>query len=334
MDMTEIYQKNRSITGGFNSDYAKNNQIYQVKKSFAQSFAMSPDYEPDALVNGEKQRLLVSNNKSVVTEKKIIAYPGEKFSLGDIVECYDAHWIVTEINANNQFYCSGIMQQCNRELIWQNPETKEIISQWVTAEKPYFSNLEEDKKMSVSTREFKIQVTYNEETSIINVGKRFMIDIINDEPKTYRVTSVDSISERYDLDGEIRGFIIWNIEQDQYNPETDNKELMICDYISPSESTEANPENGIIKFNGVPMLRMGASFKMFSVDKSIFDENGYSWEIDYGTCPADCVNSEVDNNHIYISVDNDVRVQNQLLVLNLLDSDRYVIDSVNLEVIS
>lgn len=91
-------------------------------------------------------------------------------------------------------------------------------------EKPYFSNLEENKQTSMSQRQYNLQVPYDDDTAKIDVDQRFMLEIINGKPKTYRVTCVDINTERYSLDGSIRGFLLLNIEQDQYNPEKDNIE--------------------------------------------------------------------------------------------------------------
>ena len=62
----------------------------------------SIDYEPNTLVNGTKQSLLVSKNKSIVTEKKVRTLPGEDIPLGAIIDCYNCKWIVTEIDANRE----------------------------------------------------------------------------------------------------------------------------------------------------------------------------------------------------------------------------------------
>lgn len=101
----------------------------------------------------------------------------------------------------------------------------------MTAEKPYYSNLDETQILTISSREFKIQVAYDEETSLIDLDKRFMLEVIAGQPRTYKVTSVDAITERFHQSGEIRGFLVLNVQQDLYNPKTDNVDLMICDYI-------------------------------------------------------------------------------------------------------
>ena len=50
-----------------------------------------------------------------------------------------------------------------------------------------------------------------------------MLEIIGESPKTYKVTSVDTITDRFYMSGDIRGFLVLNVTQDLYNPKTDIK---------------------------------------------------------------------------------------------------------------
>ena len=204
-------EKNRMICFGKGATHAKDAMIARLQEDFARHFTDSIDYEPDTRINDVAQPLIVSKNKSVTNQRKIFAYPGQTFYTGDVVDCYNTKWLIVEVDQNKQVYTGGIMQLCNCELIWQNPSTGEIIRRWVTAEKPYYSNLDESKVLVVSSREFKIQVTYDDETSQINLDKRFMLEIIAGNPCTYKVTSVDSVTERFYEAGATRGFLVLNV---------------------------------------------------------------------------------------------------------------------------
>ena len=156
-------EKNRWICFGKEATYAKDSRIAALQKDFANHFKDSIDYQPEAKVNGKQQELIVAKNKSVTNTRRIYAYPGETFYAGDVVDALNAKWLITEVDQNKEVYTKGIMQLCNRELIWQNRHTGEILRRWVTAEKPYYSNLDEAKPLTVSSREYKIQVTFDEE---------------------------------------------------------------------------------------------------------------------------------------------------------------------------
>lgn len=99
------------------------------------------------------------------------------------------------------------------------------------------------------------------------LDKRFMLEIINGEPKTYVTTSVDQSTERYELHGKTQGFLVLNIRQDQYNSKTDNAEKMICDYFEPNKSDKPDADSQVtatIKYAGKPEVRVGGSWKKFT----------------------------------------------------------------------
>ena len=85
--------------------------------------------------------------------------------------------------------------------------------------------------MSYSTREFRIQMPFDEYSANLNIGKRLMLEIINGVPKTYRITSVDQMTSRIDYNNEQVGFLSFNVEQDLYNSELDHAEKMLCNYV-------------------------------------------------------------------------------------------------------
>ena len=267
-------EKNRWICFGKEATYAKDSRIAALQKDFANHFKDSIDYQPEAKVNGKQQELIVAKNKSVTNTRRIYAYPGETFYAGDVVDALNAKWLITEVDQNKEVYTKGIMQLCNRELIWQNRHTGEILRRWVTAEKPYYSNLDEAKPLTVSSREYKIQVTFDEETSLIDIDKRFMLEIIGESPKTYKVTAVDTITARSYQSGEIRGFLVLNVTQDLYNPKTDRKDLP-----SPADDGKIT-----FTYNGNATIRQGGSAKKFtahlydSADNEILDAE-FEWSI-------------------------------------------------------
>lgn len=149
--------------------------------------------------------------------------------------------MITERDAEDEITVRGRIQICQKQITWQDDNTSEIRSLWATVEKPYYSNLEENKQVSYSTREFRIQMPFDEYSANLNIGKRLMLEIVNGVPKTYRITSIDQMTSRIDYNGEQVGFLSFNVEQDLYNPETDNAEKMICDYV-PIDNAEEPPE--------------------------------------------------------------------------------------------
>lgn len=263
----DFYSRVRAIGGAAKMGDKKEVKIAFAKREFAAHFKDSVDYEDGTLVNGLSQKLVVSRNNSSSKEKKIWAYPGDTLSLGDIVDCYNCKWLVTEIEPNDEIFLRGKMELCNRQIQWQNRTTGEIVSRWATLSKPYYSDNKENEIALTSQREYKVQMPFDDETSLIDLDKRFMLEVIGGEPKTYVVTSVDQSTERYNLHGKTQGFLVLNIRQDQYNSKTDNADLMICDYFEPNDSTIEATDVKIfadIKYSGNPEIKIGGSWKKFT----------------------------------------------------------------------
>lgn len=260
----DFYDRIRAINGASLKQNNKSVMLERMRYDFSSHFKDTTDYQTDALVNGAPQKLIVSQNKNVVTEKLFWTYPGEYVYLGDVVDCFNCKWLITEIDPNDEICVKGKMEQCNREISWQNPHTLEIISRWVTMSRPYYSNLEENEQTTISKRMYKIQIPYDSETSLFDNGKRFMLEVIDGNPKTYRITSVDISTKRYQMHGTIQGFIVLQVEQDQYNELTDNPDLMICDYIPPNEEEKPTNIQCKIEYIGDPELKIGGQPKKFT----------------------------------------------------------------------
>lgn len=294
----------------------------------------SPAYK-SVEIEGEKKNLMIIS--STVTNQKIIrAMPGDDFEIGKILIWSKSHWLITERDADDEITVRGKIELCNRSIQWQNDITKEIITQWAVVDKPYFSNLTENNLMSLSSREFQIKIPYDEESSLIDIGKRLMLEEINGKPKTYRVTCVDAMTERYDRNEKQTGFLTLNLEQDQYNSETDNRENMICDYEPKHEIIENNVK---ISFSGDPVLRLCGRGKIF---KSIIGTDGIkvssTWKIigddsnkvyfDRSETPHEFVGETC-----RVKTINDMSMNGKKITLEAVSAEEHGSDSVILEVI-
>lgn len=264
------YRKMLKLNGPTQRDRIINKSIHDQNKLAP----VSPSFK-DVTIDDIQRKLNIISS-TVMDQKIIHTLPGEDFSIGSIVYWSKSHWLITERDPEDEITVRGRIQICRKEIKWQDDNSHKIHSLWATVEKPYYSNLEENKQMSYSTREFRIQMPFDEYSANLNIGKRLMLEIINDVPKTYRITSVDQMTSRIDYNNEQVGFLSFNVEQDLYNPETDNAEKMICDYV-PIEDTEeippevvyppqeAEPEYVLsIDFTGAPTVQAGGFGKLFT----------------------------------------------------------------------
>lgn len=300
-----------------------NKQKYQVDTLAPHSVAYK-----DVTVDEVARKLLITSTETI-TRKNIYTMPDEDFDVGAIVHWNGSHWLITQRDLDNDIVTRGVMEQCNRQLIWQNPQTREIISIWATVEKPYYSNLAAHSRIEVSTREFKIQIPYTAESCLIDVGKRFMLEIIGGEPKTYRVVSVDSMTQRFDRDAEIKGFIILNLEQDLYNPLTDNIEKEVCDYLEENEKPVENFEQATITYKGKPAIRAGGSAKQF-VGNITTKEIGH-WVVKTDT---DGIQYTIDGNTVKLKADYDMKIIGSIVQLEFSNQANTAKAMIEVEVVS
>lgn len=228
--------RSRAINGDFGNKSAKYGQIAKIRMDFASHFMDSPDYqsEEEAKVNGIPRKLLVSKHKSELTQKDVIAFPGEEIYLGDVVECFDSHWLVTQKDPNSNIYSSGLIELCNTKIRWQNSETLDIVERWAIIKNPYSTNIKESQTLTTLNGKYELYITKDEESLAVPPDKRFIIGQAGGKPLVYRLTFPDINAETYE--GQGNGVIVWNLVSEENVREADNQELMIADYIEPTKS--------------------------------------------------------------------------------------------------
>lgn len=284
------YREMLDLNGPTQRDRIINKSVHDQNKLAP----VSPSYK-DVTIDDVPRKLNIISS-TVMNQKIIHTLPGEDFAIGSIVYWSKSHWLITERDAEDEITVRGRIQICQKQITWQDDNTYEIRSLWATVEKPYYSNLEENKTLSYSTREFRIQMPFDEYSANLNIGKRLMLEIVNGMPKTYRITSIDQMTSRIDYNGEQVGFLSFNVEQDLYNPDTDNAEKMICDYV-PIDDTEEDPPEIVyppveddtseyelsIDFTGAPTIQTGGFGKLFTakIDGEICEDAVWTLTGDY-----------------------------------------------------
>ena len=237
LNMASPLERSRAINGDFGHELLKQTQIAKVRAEFAAHFADSPDYQPEseAKVNGEPRRLIVSKHKSELTQKDVVAYPGEDIGLGDVVECYGSHWLVTQKDPNTDIYSKGLMELCNTKIRWQNTETLEVVERWVIIRNPYSTNIKESQTLTTLAGKYEVYITKDEESLAVPPDKRFIIGEAGGKPLVYKLTFPDINAETFDGLGQ--GILVWNLMSEEDIHGADNLDLMIADYIEPTKSS-------------------------------------------------------------------------------------------------
>ena len=264
------YQKSRAINYGIGSTSEKQANVARLRAEYAKNMSMSLEYEPNAKINGETRRVIARKTEGN-QRCEIQSAPGETFYAGDIVECYGSVWIIIEVEANKDIYTTGTMLRCNHNFKFQNG-TSEIYERWGVLDTGVYSTTVQDiDTLTILNKQYKIYLPLDEYTSQLYIGKRFATSTMKDAYYhdvlvVYRTTEFDDSSENYGEDK----LLVMKCVSDQYNPEKDNFDLMICDYIAPDEDESPDAPSdeivGEIKYSGDPVVRIGGTGKTFTVE--------------------------------------------------------------------
>lgn len=154
----------------------------------------------------------------------------------------DTYWLIyNSFNVNDVHY-EGKMIQCNYLLKWQiaNGEIIERYSNIVSASK-YDVGENGNSTLVLSSNNYTVLIGYCEEGFELE-GKRVFIDMKPTEPtKVFKITRSDDVLYNSGSMGSLLSFIA---DKTEFNPNTDNQELRICDYnsTSPLPPTPQEPD--------------------------------------------------------------------------------------------
>lgn len=126
------------------------------------------------------------------------------------------------------------------------------------------------------------------------------------------------------------------LKQDTFDPNRDNRELMIADYYKSNIEPEKQPEiipDIKITYNSSAAIKVGGSYKIFSaVSKDTTLDNALiSWSID-GLSKED-YSSILSSNSIKIKANRDFTLIGKVFILSLFYNEK-VVDQIPVEVIS
>lgn len=263
-----LYTQSLTVKGNTRRDRA----IFETQRSMNKRIPRSPGYK-NVLIDGEPQNVVITSSTEKY-HKKINAMPNEHIYIGSIVEWNNAHFIITDTDVEDEIYQSGEMYRCNVYLKWQN-EKGEIIGRYGYSEDiSQFASGTVDSKVLMSIEQvFVVKFPCDDETVKLRRDKRFLIDISKDKPDAYILTGRNVLSGNWsaeDITGkEFSGrdkVLTLTFSQTQLS-DKDNTDLMIADYFDPQNIGEQTIKQGscIISYTGEPAIKVGGSYKTFSV---------------------------------------------------------------------
>ena len=200
----------------------------------------------------------------------------------------DTYWLIYNSFNVNDIHYEGKMIQCNYLLRWQL-STGRIIQRWaniVTASK-YDDGENGNSTIVLSTNNYTILIGYCEEGFELD-GKRVFIDMKPFNPiKVFKFTRSDDVLYNAGNMGALLSYIGDKV---QFNKDTDNQELRICDYINPSSPLPPTPPTTdettdlSSSISGNPNLKNGyaRSYMAIIQDKhgnELVWDDSYSWKV-------------------------------------------------------
>lgn len=214
----------------------------------------------NCIINGVEQSLVVDDG-TLPYYKNIKSLPDEYFNAGNYVEWADSMWLIVSCDWDKEVYTYGKMQQCNYILKWQDTEAN-IIERWsvIMSASKYNNGEKYNNIIVVGSNQLMVYLPIDSETLKLRANKRLMVDFNTDQPKCYDVTRVDTVTMGYDDVAEPTyngtGCILLVLTETEFNPDVDNVELMICDYVNPNDVPQ--PTSPIlITYSGSPEIRIG-----------------------------------------------------------------------------
>lgn len=197
----------------------------------------------------------------------------------------DTYWLIyNSFNVNDVHY-EGKMIQCNYLLRWQlsNGEIIERYANIVSASK-YDVGETGNSTLVLSSNNYTILIGYCEEGFELE-SKRVFIDMKPVDPiKVFKITRSDDVLYNSGNMGSLLSFIA---DKTELNPNKDNQELRICDYIDPSSLLPPIPqppnETTDLRcvISGNTNLKNGYR-RTYTVTFTDTDENAIDWKnVDY-----------------------------------------------------
>ena len=319
--MKEWYLTNPkpNITSGYENDalseYAQDNFTDILETPFSDTpllfnYSLSESKEIKCVIQGN-----IANTQLKSMERTILVPIGTLHS-GDYVFFEDEYWIVDGRPGNNKSYEKATLKECQYKLRWQKDDGT-IIERWVylTSSSKYDVGQNGNNTIILTSNNYLITIP-NDEDSMTLDGKRVFIDLSDIPEKVFKITRNDDVLFAHGSHGGTLNLIA---DKTEFNKETDNQELCLCDYIDssptpPSEPTtpdETEDLSAKITFKGSQELIIGGSYK--TLTGSFVDKDGNTTS-DIGVWRKPIT---IDELMPYV----DYKITNNILKIKILEND-------------
>lgn len=245
---------------GLDRENDRENTISEAVEGLLSNLESNPSYQSGALRNGEKQPILATRKS--MKKCNITVVPGDTMNVGDLISVFDEVWLCMELYTDEYGITYGELWMCNHVFTFQN-KTPAIISKHGIIDDGSYSK-GGDKAIMVTENKYNCYLPHDQETEGLYVDKRLAISVTRDASgdrvlEVGKITWIDTKSGNYGRGSHLMSFCL---ENDVYNPEKDNLEKFICDYIADTSvgAADRNSEektSETIVIQGKDTIRIG-----------------------------------------------------------------------------
>lgn len=192
-------------------------------------------------INGVEQYVTITHKQDLAI-KRICALPGETLPHGGLVSFAGNIWLITELDADNEVYERGLMQQCNHQLRWIN-RAGELIEKWCIVEDgtKYLIGEKVNQLMTIGDARIAVTIGKDPDTDELDRGMRFLVDDPDSKhPLAYQITKPNRFFNLYNGKGVYRYILNEvNLTAD------DDTELRVADLLSwkPEKELDSDHRN-------------------------------------------------------------------------------------------
>lgn len=237
-------------------EFDSKNTSKEVVNSILSNLENNPAYQAGATRNGNKQPILATRKET--RKCKMTVIPGDSMCIGDLIHVFGEKWICMELYTDEYGITYGELWMCNHEFRFQDKTHKIVSLHGIIDDGSYSKGA--NKAITITEGKYTCYLSRNEETSCIHVDKRFAVDAVLDAKgstilEVGKVVWIDTKSGNY---GEGSHLITFVIENDVYNPEVDNVDELICDYVCcEGEPMDSQGKAGRVFIEGKNTVRIG-----------------------------------------------------------------------------
>lgn len=273
------YYKAVNGSKGINSkkDYFQTHTRLSLERDFEHTLDVESfvRWQPDGLHYDETFRLQVNkDNYSEAQGRQLEAtalidcspLTGYTLYRPELNEYYICRWSFDK----SRLYRSLQLLQCNKWLKWLDKDRNVWeYPTYVRNTTQYNSGETSDSMFKHGSTQYLACIQSDENTNILDHGKRFFIDKNTMNPTVYILTQNDNTTLNFDV-----GLNNLTLYETQYNEDKDNIGLWLCDYYPIPQTTIP------INYGKSDQIRIGRS-KTLSIDVSDLGNNvSINWSVD------------------------------------------------------